>query len=341
MKNRLSIFILLLSSLVISSCSNIDNNREPLENEIKDASGVIIKIPDDPLTATVASVYAVSTPFFLALNITDRVLAINTKKPFIKSNDEGLNRAGSIGNGVVDLEKLAKYNPTVLVHRSNDPKTVKKVNKLGIDVITITVENMDDVKFTLMNLGKYFGVSDRAVEVCNYIDNEFKYIDEIVNKIPLSDRVSALVMGGELGRIAGNDMLQTWMIEKAGGIPVVDQGTNHNWINVGVEKIFEYNPEYLFLTSSTAREYSTDQLYSSSAWNACKCVINEDIYVIPSNNDSWDMPGLSPVLGTLYMLKTMYPNYLTIDEFKTHIDTYYNLMFGRTFTEDELGYSLI
>ncbi len=38
-----------------------------------------------------------------------------------------------MGRGVVDMEKLASYAPTALVHRSNDPKTVEAVEKLGID----------------------------------------------------------------------------------------------------------------------------------------------------------------------------------------------------------------
>ena len=60
-------------------------------------------------------------------------------------------------------------------------------------------------------------------------------------------RVTALVMGGELGRVAGGDMLQTYMIEKAGGIPVAKDVTgNRNWASVGVETIFTWNPDVLF-----------------------------------------------------------------------------------------------
>ncbi len=341
---RKTIKILLTSLLAISSlcsCSNTSNeNKEPKENEIMDASGHIIEIPKNTSNASVASVYAVSSQFFVALGISDRVLAINTKKAFIKNADEGLKKAGNVGNGVVDLEKLAAYNPTAFVHRSNDAKTSESVKKLGIDVIEITVENMNDVETTLRMLGKYFGATTKAEEVCSWIEDEFAFIDEITARIPESEKVSALVMGGELGRVSGNDMLQSWMIEKAGGIAVADEGENHNWINVGIEKVFEWNPEYIFCTSSTGRDYEIDELLEDKAWSAVKAIKDENVYIIPSNNDSWDMPGLSAVLGTLYMLRVMYPDYLSIEELNKHVDKYYSFMFGRAFSNEELGYEI-
>lgn len=65
-------------------------------------------------------------------------------------------------------------------------------------MLCITVENLDDIKNTLRIMGHYFGVSDRAEEVCNWMDNKFAYIDSIVAAIPENERVSALVISGEL-----------------------------------------------------------------------------------------------------------------------------------------------
>ncbi len=346
MKNRssgakkiLSILLILATLLSLAACGDGKGKDSAKENgDITDSNGREIELTDDPSSATAASVYAVSTPFFVALKITDRVLAINVKKPFWKSADEGLGKAGTVGNGVVDLEKLAKYHPSALVHRSNDPETVRAVENLGIDVICITVENMDDVKATLRMLGRYYGAEEAAETAAEWIDKKYAYIDSIVEKIPEEKRVTALLMGGELGRVAGKDMLQSWMIEKAGGIPVVTEAKDHNWINIGVERIFEYDPQVLFCTSSTAREYTTEELLSDKAWSAMKAVTSGNIYVMPCKQDSWDMPGLSPVLGTMYMLHCMYPEYFSEEDLFDQMDQYYRFMFGRTFTLEELGY---
>jgi len=319
----------------LCSCTNQkEDEKKGTNGQIFDALGRAIDIPENPEDATVASVYAVAAPFYVALGITDRVLAVNVKSNFWKEADAGLASAGSVGRGVVDLEKLAVYNPTTFIHRSNDMDTVEAVEKLGIDVITITVENMDDIKYTLEILGKYFGAEERATEMIAWIEKEFVYIQSIVDTIPESERKTAVLLGGGRGRIAGNDMLQSWMIEQAGGICVADTGKEHDWVDIGEEKLLEYNPDVIFCTSSTSRMYTTEELLTDGTWSAMTAVKNEDIYIIPTAYDSWDMPGISCVLGTLYMLREMYPDYFSVDDFEDEVDSYYRFMFGRSFDKE-------
>ena len=339
---RITVSILIFAIILsLTACASGGKTPDaPGENQIMDATGKIIDIPEDPSSATIASVYAVTVPPIVALGLSDRVLAVNTKSRFWTDADEDLARAGTVGRGIVDLEALATYHPTAFIHRSNDPETVDAVKKLGIDVICITVENMDDLETTLTMLGKYFGAEDRATEVIDWIENKFDMIAGIVSSIPESERVTAILMGGEIGRVAGNDMLQSWMIEQAGGICVVDEGKDHTWINVGTEKIFNWNPDFIFCTSSTALDYSPESLIEDPTWSAMKAVITKSIFVVPARIDSWDMPGISCVLGTMYMLHMMYPDYFSADELQAEIDEYYTFMFGRTFESDYLGYTL-
>ena len=311
----------------------------PTEHQVLDGAGRIVDLPEDPKSATMASVYAVSVPFIVALGISDRTVAVNPKTKFWTNADEALSKK-SVGRGVVDLEKLAEYDPTVLIHRSNDPETVDAVENLGVDVLCITVEDMDDIETTLTMLGKYFGVETRAEEVITWLRGKFEKAAKIVETIPESERKTALLMGGELGRVAGNDMLQSWMIEQAGGISVADEGSEHNWINVGVETVFKWNPEYIFCTSSTGLDYDEDDMLSDPAWSAVEAVKDGNVYTMPAKIDSWDIPGMSCCLGTLYMLRTMYPDYFSAEDFQAEIDDYYSFMFGKTFSADELGYSL-
>lgn len=337
-----SVLIALLIALTVTSCTaKTATDNKVNENTIIDGADRELVLPEEPDKATAASVYAVSVPFFVALDITDRVVAVNTKSKFWKDADESLAKAGSIGRGIVDMEKLALYKPTVLVHRSNDLKTIESVSQLGIDTLCITVEDVDDIKYTLEIMGKYFGREERAKEVCDYLDSKFKKIDEIVSKIPQDERVTALMMGGELGRIAGGDMLQSWMIEKAGGISSA-KGTSNNrsWQNIGVETIFEWNPDILFCTSSTSLDYKVEDLYKDSAWSAVNAVKNKKVFRVPAKIDSWDMPGISCSLATMYMLHSMYPEYLTTQELQQEIDEYYTFMFSKTFDNEYLGYEL-
>lgn len=341
MKSKQIISLLLVFCLLLPFCACSAQNEERTDRpSITDAAGRSVPLPESPEAATAASVYAVAAPFYVALGMTDRVKAVNVKSSFWKLADKGLAASDTVGRGVVDLEKLAALSPTYLVHRSNDAETVEAVEKLGIDVICITVENIDDIYSTLRLLGQCFGAEKRAEETIAWLDKKLALIDSVVETIPAEERKTALLMGGEPGRIAGNDMLQSWMIEQAGGICVADTGLNHNWVNVGVEKVFSYDPQVLFCTGSTARNYSAESLLNDPAWSALRCVQDGEVYVIPTEKDSWDMPGISCVLGIFYMMRKMYPDYFSASDFEDEVDDYYRFMFGRCFDKElELDWS--
>lgn len=309
------------------------------EGFVTDASGAELRIPPRGEGIRIASAYAVAVPFIVALELQDNVAAINCKSRFWSDNVPALKEAGSVGRGVVDLEALAACEPTVLIHRPNDAKTTEAVSTLGIDVLSIRAESIEDVAYTLRLMGRYFGREARAEEVIAYMDGRFAHIEDIVARIPPDCRFTALVMGGEYGRIAGEDMLQTRMLIQAGGLPVVSGiSSNGGWVQAGVEKVFELDPDFLFLTSSTPLEYSAEDIMSDPVWGALKCVKNNRVMQIPSRIDSWDLPGVVSVLGVAWMLNRMYPERFDISALAREIDGYYNFMFGRSFSADYLGY---
>ncbi len=336
LKKTISIILIFCFLAGTASCGKTTEPNYEVVGQVVDGAGRTLDVRSDAKDATIASVYFVATPFLVALDIADRTVAVNTRNHFWTDANEDLAAAGTVGKGTVDLEKLASYNPTALIHRSNDSETIKAVEKLGVDVICITVENADDVISTLNLLGTYFGVSENATRAIDWFNGKLDYIDEIVSKIPDSKKKTVMVLGGDPGRVAGSDMLQSWMIEKAGGISVVQEGNDHNWIDIGTEKVFTYNPDVIFCTSSAAKSYKLEEILADKVWSAMNAVKTKQMYEIPTTLDSWDMPGLSCVLGIMYMLHEMYPEYLSIADLENQVDDYYRFMFGRCFDE-ELG----
>lgn len=331
---------LLCVCVLMCACLPVGLSEAPAtDGFITDASGVELRIPPRGADIRIASAYAVAVPFIVALGLQENVVAINCKSRFWTDNVPELGKAGSVGRGVVDLEALAACEPTVLIHRTGDAKTSQAVKELGIDVLCIRAESIEDVAWTLRVMGRYFGREARAEEVIAYMDGKFAMTSAIVADIPPAERPTALVMGGEYGRIAGGDMLQSRMIERAGGVPAAEGITNNgNWTQAGVEKVFELDPDYLFLTSSTPLEYSAEDILTDPVWSALKCVINKRVCQIPSRIDAWDLPGVASVLGTIWMLSRMHPAHMSGEALQREIDEYYTLMFGRSFGGDYLGY---
>ena len=342
MKKLISFFLVCALALSLTACgAEVPVETTVGANQVTDGAGRILDIPAEPEKATIASVYAVSVPFIEALGLGERVLAVNVKSNFWMEADPAMADAGSVGRGAVDLEALAAFKPSVLVHRSNDMETIEAVERINIPVLCITVEDMDDITETLTMMGRYFGAEERAAEVINWMDGKFQMIDSIVSGIPEAERKTVLVLGGESGRIAADDMLQAWMAEKAGG-KYVAEGTadNRNWVNVGVEQVFTWNPQFIFATSSTPLDYSIGKLLEDDAWSAVEAVKDAHFYQIPAKLDSWDIPGVSCVIGTMYMLHKMHPDYFSQEQLEQEVAEYYTFMFGKTFDAAYLGYDL-
>ena len=173
------------------------------------------------------------------------------------------------------------------------------------------------------------------------LNDKFDHIEDLVAQIPEEERVTAIVLGSEPGKAATADMMQTWMLDKAGAITAVDglQGSEV-WPNIGVETVLSLDPEVIFLTGSSAMEYSVDDLLSDPAWQATKAVKSGRVYQMPAKIDGWDLPGVNVAMGTYYMVYMLYPDLITTEEMQAEVDAYYTYIFGQTFDKDFLGYDL-
>ena len=79
---------------------------------------------------------------------------------------------------------------------------------------------------------------------------------------------------------------------------------------------------------------------AEDSWSAVEAVKTHHFHQIPAKLDSWDIPGVSCVIGTMYMLHKMYPAYFDQEQLEQEVAEYYEFMFGKTFDASYLGYDL-
>lgn len=312
-------------------------------DSVTDMLGQTVALPDDAGKTTVASTYGVVTPFLVTLGAGDRALAVNFKnKQFYRLLGDPILNAANIGTRVaLDSEALATVDPDLFICRTTDTGEMTITKKLGIPTLAITVETPEEVLSAYELLGRTLGCEQRAKEITDYLNRELADIDALAKTIPEEQKVTALCLGSMLSRVASEDMLQTMLLKRVGAKTVVDgiQGNkDRDWADCGVEKIFELDPDYIFVTSSAALDYSMDAFYTDGAWQAMKAVKNQHIYQIPAKIDSWDMPGPGFILAMYYMMHELYPEVCTAERLQTEVDDYYRFFFGRTFTGEEIGY---
>lgn len=233
---------------------------------------VTVKSCDREVTFEQAPARAISND----VNLTEMMLALKLQDHMVgytgisgwKTLDE------SLREGVQELPELSPKYPTkeVLLNADADfyfagwnygmkvggevtPETLEpfkiKVYELTESCIHIMAKNkptMDDMFVDLLNLGKIFGVQDRAETL---VDGYRKQLDEITTRIGAIEkpvRVFVYDSGTEKPFTSGRFGIPTAMIEAAGGINIMDD-VEKSWTEVSWEPVIERNPEVVVIVN--------------------------------------------------------------------------------------------
>ncbi|MDD6190359.1 MAG: ABC transporter substrate-binding protein [Firmicutes bacterium] len=307
------------------------------ELTIVDQAGREVTVKKDP--KSIALCYRVVIRFLLSLDQGDKITGIGKCEPFLLELQPSLKDCTDVGQGVADIEALAELQPDLFFHKAGDVETLEAVEKIGIPAIGIEIETPDDMIKALEIMGKVCGAEKKAKRLIKQYNDSLDKVSSLVSGIPEKERKTAIVMGTSIGKVADGTMLQGEMLERAGAINcAADLEATELWPTAGTEQIFQWNPEYIFITGSESAVYSADDIYNSKAWSEIEAVKNKNVYVMPAEKDSWEFPGTVSALGIEYMIRTMYPELLDDEQLEKDVKAFYELSYGRVFDRDTLGY---
>jgi iron complex transport system substrate-binding protein len=208
------------------------------------------------------------------VNLTEMMLALKLQDHMVgytgisgwKTLDE------SLREGVKELPELSPKYPSkeVLLEADADfyfagwnygmkvggEVTPETLSPFGIKVYELTEScshimakakpTMDDMFVDLLNLGRIFGVEDRAeVLVAGYKSGLAK-IQERIGAIKEPVRVFVYDSGNEKPFTAGRFGIPTAMIEAAGGINIMDD-VEKSWTEVSWEPVIDRNPQVIVI----------------------------------------------------------------------------------------------
>ncbi|MBQ6585295.1 MAG: ABC transporter substrate-binding protein [Coriobacteriales bacterium] len=340
-----SLFALALGAALVVGCTaNMDANQteepqntpEPVATSVTvtDAAGRQVTL-DQPVDS-ILTVYG--SKYILALGLGDKMVNGSTK-------DFELAVCPSLANGItfgseqMNAETIAQINPDVFIHKATATELMGALDNLGVNSIGIYMETPEEVCATLELLGTALGVPDRAAELITYYQDLMNTGARLTANIPQDERPTAILMGNTIGKVAHGSMLQSIMIESAGGINLAkDVQGEGTWPVVGVEQIFEWDPDFIFIMNSTGRDYDAQTILNDPAWANLTAVQNGHVYVVPSDLDSWEYPCVQSGLGTIWMISKMYPDLITDAQLETYVNEFYDFVYGVQFTREELNY---
>lgn len=343
-----SILIICLLAVGLSACGSGSNKESDqkagtiveetkTQLTIVDQAGRKVTVPKK--IDSIALCYRVVIRFLLSLEQGEKIKGIGKTEEFLKEIEPSLKKSVSVGQGVADIEALAELNPDVFFHKASDKKTLEAVEKIGIPAVGIDVETPEKMRQAIDVMGKVCGASERAAEIMNYYDKKLAELKSLEDSIDSAKRKSAIMMGSSLGKVADGTMLQSEMIERAGGInPAKSLEASDLWPMAGVEQIFQWNPDYLFITNSESASYTPEDVLDDSAWSELSAVKKKQIFVMPAVLDSWEFPGTVSTLGIEYLMKTMYPELISEEKLESDVKEFYEFSYGQSFSRKELGY---
>ena len=73
-------------------------------------------------------------------------------------------------------------------------------------------------------------------------------------------------------------------------------------------------------------------------WEAMVAAVqNGAVYTFPCNLEPWDYPSTSACLGAAWATWNLHPELYTYDELMADINGLYDLLYGQTFTAEQIG----
>ncbi|MFW5885833.1 MAG: ABC transporter substrate-binding protein [Halanaerobium sp.] len=320
-----SIFLLLTSTLSAEA-----------DRSFTDMMGREITVPDE--VNRVVTTYKSATQFVLALNAGDRLVGVSAKtdkQPLfvnLKPELKDLPQVGSKRNGI-NLETTLSVEPDLVIlypHR-DAVETAEKLEEQGVTALIINPESLEQIRETTELLGKVLNKEKQAEEVLaayNKIDNLTKKTAELSD----SEKKKIYFANSEFTDSVGSEMMQTALIENAGGINPAAE-LKSGFITVSAENILDWNPELVIVSQYFNGDL--DKLAEENKYQNISAFKNNELYRVPSKLEPWDFPSPSSFIAQLWLAQKAYPAEYQDLNYQKEVNQFYQTLYGKTF--EELG----
>ncbi|WP_198306381.1 ABC transporter substrate-binding protein [Arcobacter vandammei] len=213
-----------------------------------------------------------------ALGLGEKVVA-NTEFCDFPESSKSVPKVG--GYGSVSLEKVVKLNPNVIINQSYDKKLNQSLEDLGFKTLVYKTDNIEDIKFSIEDLGKRFDKTQEAQALINEIDNSLESISNIIKNQKILIVISPQNTLSNQIFVAGNFVYFEEIINKSQNKNAYQSRLKSQPV-VNSEKIITLNPDIIillapFLENQKDKQKSMIEMWEKLPTSASK---QKNIYVI-------------------------------------------------------------
>ncbi len=330
MKKIVLLLLTLTIMLSFYGCTGVETSEN--QNIIVDSMGREVVVPDKP--QKLVSGYYISTYTLINLGLQDYIVGVESKaetRSVYKMFAPRLIQAPDVGSAkAVNTETIISLDPDLVILPFHQIETADMLEQMGIPVIVVRPESIDDFLYVLDILGESTNTSDKAKSLKDWFCNAWNNLEQRTRD--LEKKKVYMCSPSEPLNALTPQMFQSEIIKAAGGELVTQDIEGSYWVKISMEQLYNYKPEYMFISSNSS--IAPEDLLEESNWSR----LTTNIYSMPSKVEGWDNPTLSSVLCAYYVAAKIHPDVVSLDEVDSLAKEFYSLAYdAENITSDQLS----
>lgn len=339
-KMTVKILIIFLIFIIINFCDNEQEPDKAVKDDFTPLKTVDAKNREIIFKKEVNKIITAYKParfFVFALNAQNKLVTSIKSKPGAATNDylhmklyPKINQLPSIKAGYnnLSIEEIVSHKPDlVILFPKKSIDIADRLENLGVKSVIIEPENREKIIETIDMLGK---VLDRKEEADKLLNKYRTILSELEEKTKGVNKKKVYYIDSEILNTISGDMLQSQIIEDAGGINVTKDIKGWKQI-ISYEQLNQWNPDVFILSSFS--KISIEKILNNPKLSEINAIKDKEIYYMPSNLDPWDYPVPNSILGSYWLAHILYPEKITKDNLDNTVNDFYKDIYGKSFQE--------
>ncbi len=329
---------LLLLCFVASGCGQgaEQTGNEEAGEDIVVTDGLGREITLSQPAERILTSYGIATHMVFALGAQDKIVGYDSpsrNNAFFNKLMPELSNIPTPGSPAeFNLEEAMALDPDLILVPGRNMELVENLEEKGLTVFGVVAEDLEQLKDSMLNLGKALGREETAQEFVNYYENTLQKVKERTENIAEEDR-PVVYLVGPMGLLStcSSEMYQHHLIRLAGGENAGGELTG-GWVEVSPEHLIEWNPDLIFVVQYTA-DTSPESIMEDERLQGIKAVMNKQVFWFPSTLNPWDYPSPQAVLGLYWAASKIQPDLFNDLDMQAEADQFFQKFYGKTYTE--------
>ncbi|MCI9150427.1 MAG: ABC transporter substrate-binding protein [Lachnospiraceae bacterium] len=229
-------------------------------------------------------------------------------------------------------EELAVLEPDLIFYFGADRDTLDQLqNQMGVPVVGLYATNFYDEDFrqTLRLIGNIMGTEEHVDTLIAALEGWIADLKERTQDIPQEERPSvytgALGFRGAHGFEGTSAQFPPFVAVNANN--VVDETGETGTLLIDLEKVTDWDPEYIFLNPQSMYLVNEDYEVNPAFYDNLSAVKNNRVYSLVSYNYNWTNQELA-IADAYYVGSILYPEQFSDVDFRARAEEIFHLMLG-------------